>query len=126
MFFSFFYHLFSLDFAWILQLILLNLHWLLAFTVMMYFFTGGKGFVRATLVLIFNVWALLDFMNFLGWFGFVAGFLFLNYGMKLSLFAFLSETPQANRYAIAITEFAAFGIWAYYNLVIVGVQYGFS
>lgn len=111
----------AFDFNWILQLILLNLHYLFGFGALMFFITGGKNFLKATGVLSLNLWGLLDFMNFAGWVGYVAGFLFLNYAAKLSVFAILSESKNLDRYAIAISEFVAFSTWAFYNLVIIGV-----
>ncbi|MEK6972564.1 MAG: hypothetical protein AABW72_00800 [archaeon] len=119
---AFIYNLATFNLNWMFQVFITNLHYLFAFSAFMYFLTGGKNFIKAMLVLTLNIWGLLDFMNFAGWIGFVAGFLFLNYTAKLSVFAILSENKKLDKYAIAISEFVAFTLWAYYNLIIAGVN----
>jgi len=113
--------LLSGNFEFLYSLIANNLHYFFAFSAFMYALTNGKKFIKATFILTIYIWAMLDFISISGWAGFVAGFMFLNYAGKISVFAILSENPKLDKKAILISEIVAYAIWSYYNLIIVGV-----
>lgn len=121
MFLEFLSHVLQLDFAWILKFVLLNLHWLFAFVLAIYFFGEGKKVVSGVIALIFALWAMNDGANIMGWVFITGGFLLLFYVVKFFILKIAEETPQLQSKLIWINEISGYSTWILFNLWYLGV-----
>lgn len=121
MFVEFMYHLLSLDLNWIIQFILLNLHWLFAFAAVMYFFTDGKKVISGIIVVVFVLWAMMDGARLMGWVFITGMFLLIFYVVKFFILKVAEETPQLQKKLIWINELSGYVTWISFNLWYMGV-----
>lgn len=117
MFFEFASHLISLDIAWLISLIMSNLHWLFFLYALMYFFMEGKRVWWGFLVVVFVCWIWSDWEIVSGGFLFVGGFLSLYYITKLAVLSFAENSPGLKKRLLWVSEIQfivallAFNVW---------------
>jgi len=120
MFLEFAYNMLNLNFSWLFELVMYNLHYLFGFVLLMYYFTEGKNTLRGFIVLIFEIWAVLGWIDIFGWIGLVGGFLALNYIVKVALLTFIMDDPKLAPKLYWVNEISAFTVWALYNFYAMG------
>ena len=103
-FLEFISHVLNLDLAWLLNLVLANLHYLFMFALLMYVFLDGKRLVYGFVLVILYVFAFTDFLGILGMVFFSANLLMLYYIGKLSVLKAAEETPALKKNLIVINE----------------------
>lgn len=121
MFVEFMYHLLSFDLVWIIQFVLLNLHWLFAFAAVSYFFSDGKKILSGVIVIVFALWAMESGAKIMGWVFITGTFLLLFYVVKFFILKFAEETPAMQNKLIWINELSGYGTWILFNLWYLGV-----
>ena len=120
MFLEFAYNMLNLNFVWIFDVIMNNLHYLFGFALLMYYFTDGKNAFRGFVILVFEIWAVLGWIDVFGWVGLVGGFLAINYIVKVALLTFIMDDPKLAPKLFWVNEIAAFTVWALYNFYAMG------
>ena len=119
MFFEALLHLMELDVGWFLYIILTNLHYLLAFIVLIYFFYEGKDVIWGLIFITLMLWAIDSVSSVFGWVVFVGGFLSLYYISKIVLLMLAADSPFFERYLVLISSIQAYAVWVIYNLYLV-------
>jgi hypothetical protein len=116
MFVEFLSHFASLDIAWLASLIFSNLHWLFAFFATTFFFYDGKKLLAPFLLIIFVVWASVDFSTITGWAWTVPTFLFIFYITRMAIMIFCSEVGSLKNYLPVIFVAQFLVVFAIFNL----------
>lgn len=94
MFVEFFYHIVQFDFAYILEFVLLNLHWIFAFFALSFIFFSGKNTIRRFFILFLVPWIWFDFTGIMELIYLSGTFLTFYYIGEVALMKFAEDTPQ--------------------------------
>lgn len=116
---EFFYHLLSLDFVWILQLILFNLHYSFAFLALAVILFGKNSFkmiFSVALLIFFEYVAYVEFGAVIGWAFLTGSFLLLFYVSRFLLLVFAEETPSLKNKLVPLMLVQFLVLFILYNL----------
>ena len=116
---EFLVHLISLDFHWLIGLVMNNLHFLFIFFAISYFFFDGKNYILAMFLLILDVWLVADMEKVTGLLVFVGGFLTIFYITKLAIVTFAEDSEKLRKYLVPISTAQAYGAFIIYNYFLV-------
>lgn len=117
---EFLYHLVTLDFAWLMQLVLGNLHFLFIFVAIIFLFTNGKKVLVGAIALVLMLWILNDVGNIFKWATFVGGFLSIHYMIKIAVLAFAEDDEKMGSKLIWVNEISSYIVWIGYNFFVTG------
>ena len=120
MLFEFLSHLISLDFGWIVNLLLTNLHWVFATVVLSYFFAEGKKVLALFFIFVFWVWAFFDFVPIIG-IGVIGGaFLGWYYVYRMSTVIFMESDKKLSKNLLSWMEISFWVFVIGYTVFTVG------
>jgi len=120
-FFEFIQHLLSLDFIWLINVIIHNIPYLFAYSAAVYFFYQGKNFLRWFVIIVIYVWVAVEFVDIAGWVVLSAGFLSLNYLVRIGALTFTDALGFGNRLPLLMAIMFVMTL-AIYNIFILGVS----
>lgn len=116
---NFLAHLLALDIAWFWALLNHNWFFLFAFAALAFYY-APKRWLSFFVVFTLTLWAWLDLITITGWAFLVAGFMCINYLMKVVLVGVVENSPIPQKYLILINELSATALWAWYAIFVLG------
>ncbi len=107
MFLEIFVNVLSLNWFYVVNLVLANLHWLFAFMAASFFTRDGKNVLAGFVTIILYLAASGEFVETVGWSVYIASFLFLHFVVRVSLIIFAADMPKIkdNLLAVLIIQF---------------------
>jgi len=118
---NFLSHLVALDIAWFVTLFEANWFFLFAFLLFAHIF-APKRWIAFFCIFTFILWGWMDMITLTGWVIFVAGFMLLNYVMKIVLVGFVENSPLPQNYVIVINEISATILWVWFGIFLMGAS----
>ena len=120
MFLEFLTHLLALDFQWMIDIFMHNLHYFFAFAAMMFFFLSQKGskFLLLAFVFAFWTWIWIDFQTLTGWVLFGSAFLMLLYVTKIATITFAENVPEFKGRLMLVNTLSFIIVFIAFNLLL--------